>query len=455
MRRTAVIGPVLPVVALLGIVLAGCGSARPTGAGSASSGKSHPGRLALAPQAAAQRAIGSAPAIFPMRSTTYVLDGTLPSLGAQASVRRIVPHAVNVAYVRRWAGALRLAGTPRPITSGYQVAATDGELTVTTAGGTTDVSYFLGGPATSGGSGGSAGGTVSGSAGGGPPVALPGNVASKAPVPTDTQPATVVAPRSSTLRAPSTLPVPPTVPSPVDVPNARSAEAIARALLDRVGVLDGQHWAVTVSAGGGLAVSCAAGVPCPSVPVEVSSRIVTFGLVIDEVSVTSMNWSVTVGSHGRIEAVNGESDSSVLIGRYPLRSTMAVFSDLQHARAVFVGPQPAVGLAAPAKALPSGTIASPAPLPALKVHITAVRIGIARWDGFDNGRSVVDLVPTYRFRASAPGGSGAPGNDIEVLALDTGVVDFTSPPPTPVPPGQPVITPAPAPTSVPSAAPSK
>jgi len=460
MRRTAVIVPVAPVAALLGILLAaGCGSARPTGAGSPSSGMPHPGRLVLAPQAGAQSAMGGAPAVFPMRATSYVLDGTLPSLGAQAPVRRIVPHAVGVADVRRWAGALGLAGAPVRISSGYQVAATDGVLTVTRVGGTAEVSYFLGGPAASGGSGWSAGGMSSGSAGGGAPVTLPGNVASAVPLPPNTPPAIGVPPIPATPRAPSTPPVPPTVPSPVGVPNARDAEAIARALLDRAGVLDGQQWAADVSAGGGVAVACAVGVRCPSVPAEVSSRIVTFGPDIDGVSVTGVNWSITVGSHGRIQAVNGEWDSPELIGTYPLRSTMAVFSDLRHGRAVFVGPQPAVGFAAPARALRSGTIASLAPLPALKVHVTGVTMGIARWDGFDNGSGVVDLVPTYRFHDSAPGGdsSGAAAHDIEVLALDTGVVDFTSPAPTPLPPGQPPIAPepAPAPASLPPSAPSR
>src|SRR5664279_2430113 len=57
----AVIGPVVPVAALLGILLAaGCGSARPTGAGSPSSGMSHAGRLVLVPQAGAQSAMGGA-----------------------------------------------------------------------------------------------------------------------------------------------------------------------------------------------------------------------------------------------------------------------------------------------------------------------------------------------------------------------------------------------------------
>jgi hypothetical protein len=426
MRPTALIGPVVPVVALLGILLAaGCGSLRPAGAGSSSSGTSHAGKLVLAPQRGAQGAVAGAPAMFPLRPTSYVLDGTLPSLGAEAPVRRMVPHAVGSADVRRWASALGLAGTPTPITNGYQVAATDGVLTVTTVGGTTDVTYFRGGPAASGGSGGSVG-VSSGSAAGGAPI-------------------------PSKPDAPPTLPVPaampPPVPAPVDVPNAHAAEAIARVLLDRVGALDGQRWTATVSAGGGVAVACAVGVRCPWIPAEVSSRIVTFGLVIDGVSVTGMNWSVTVGSHGRIDAVNGEWDSPVLVGSYPLRSTKAVFADLQRARAIFVGPQPAVGYAAPAPGLRSGTITSPAPLPALKVHITGVAIGIARWAGFDNGRGVVDLVPTYRFRARATGGdsNGAAANDIEVLALDTGAVDFTSPTPKPLPPVQPAIAPAPAP----------
>jgi len=63
-------------------------------------------------------------------------------------------------------------------------------------------------------------------------------------------------------------------------------------------------------------------------------------------------------------------------------------------------------------------------------HITGVSSGIARWNAYDHGRTVIDLVPTYRFRARVDAGTPY---DIEVLALDPGVVTFTNPSPTPEP----------------------
>ena len=63
-------------------------------------------------------------------------------------------------------------------------------------------------------------------------------------------------------------------------------------------------------------------------------------------------------------------------------------------------------------------------------HITGVSSGIARWNAYDHGHAVVDLVPTYRFHARIDEGTPY---DIEVLALDPGAVTFTNPTPTPEP----------------------
>src|SRR5207237_1253441 len=56
-------------------------------------------------------------------------------------------------------------------------------------------------------------------------------------------------------------------------------------------------------------------------------------------------WSVTIGEHRRIESLNGEWAAPTPRGAYPLRSTEAVFADLQHGKARYSGPQPMTALA--------------------------------------------------------------------------------------------------------------
>src|SRR5260370_184768 len=56
--------------------------------------------------------------------------------------------------------------------------------------------------------------------------------------------------------------------APVDVPNAAQAQTMAVGLLDRLGVLAGQHWTSQVDANG-TATACASGMPCPSLVPEV------------------------------------------------------------------------------------------------------------------------------------------------------------------------------------------
>ena len=92
---------------------------------------------------------------------------------------------------------------------------------------------------------------------------------------------------------------------------------------------------------------------------------------------------------------------------------------------------PAVGGAAPG--MP--TIATTPKLTPATVHVTAVTLGLARWDAYANGNPVVDLVPGYRFRLQVDGG---PLYDSDVIAIGRGAVTFTVPPstvhPVPAPP---------------------
>jgi hypothetical protein len=181
-------------------------------------------------------------------------------------------------------------------------------------------------------------------------------------------------------------------------------------LLDRLGVLSGQQWADEVSDAGGVAVSCAADVPCAPVPTTVTARTVTAELVVDGVRLPAVGWSVTIGEHDQVESVSGTWAEPQDVDRYPLRSTQQVFDDLRAGNARFAGPQP---LAAAGAAIASPT-GDPEPS-VVEVHVSGVSLGLARWDGTDNAEPVTYLLPTYRFHAHV--GDGAP-YDIEVLALD-------------------------------------
>ncbi len=370
-----------------------------------------------------------APAIFPVRPTEYVLDATLPDLGPRALVRRMDPPEIDSPGVQRFASALGVGGAPVRKPTGWEVQDADATLSFIVSDGRVSVSYSpglanaVGGSPGSGGS--SGGGATTGS------TASDGSVTKGAP--------------------PEPSPVPPTPtdvsqpPAPVDVPDSDAARRIARGLLDRVGVLAGQEWSADVNDSGGVAVACVVGVPCPTVPPQVSARTVTFSLMLDGTRVDGIDWSVTIGEHRRIESLSGEWATPAPRGNYLLRSTRDVFADLQHGKARFTGPQPMTALSdsptagAPAVGAPS---IEPSPtVPTIAVHVTGVSLGIARWDAYDEGHTIIDLVPTYRFHTRV---EGRASNDIVVLALDPGVVTFTNPVPKSKPlPAQPAPSPVP------------
>ena len=393
MHRTRLVG--ISVV-IAGLVTGACGSAAKPGSRSSTVTTSPMERLDLAsaPLTSAPSARNAGAAIFPERPTKYVVDGKLEDLGVRATVWRMHAPSVKATDVQRFADVLGLAATPAPTSTGWEVQGTSATLSFVVAYGSTTVSYAFGAPSAVGGSSGSAG--------------TPG----------------------------STTPIAAAPPMPrVDVPNAADATSISRGLLDRLGVLAGHEWSTVVNDSGGVAVSCPDGMPCPTVPPAVYARTVTFSLMLDGTRVGGVDWSVTVGQHRRIESVNGEWAAPAAIGDYPLSSTAAVFGDLRRGTAKLAGPQPMMS-GAPAVGTPT-IVTSPGTrsIPTVTVHVTGVSLGLARWDAYDNGRLIVDLVPTYRFHARIDGGSTY---DIEVLALEPGAVTFTNPRPTPQPlPAQP------------------
>ena len=387
-------------------------------------------------------------AIYPQRPTVYALDGTLPDLGTQAPVRRLVSHDVTDADVARIAGALGMHASPVKTGTGYEVHDGDAVLTVDTTGGVTYVSY-----SSTGGAGGvSAGGTAgSGSANPSTGVAVPPDAG-----PPGTAQPTVV-PSPPPVDTPATEPST-TIPNPVDVPSADDAAGIAQSLLDGFGVLGDQKWAHDVTDANGVAFSCAPdAASCNDTPAPpVTARTVTYELLVDGARVPGIDWSVTVGAHRAIESVSGTWAAAGDPSPYALRSTKDVFADLQHGRAQYPGPQPMLAQGSPEAAplVAPGTVLGTAPdtVPPLEVHITGVTLGSARWDGTDNGQPAVYVVPTYRFHARV--GQSDP-YDIELLALDPGTFTIASPP---VPKGGPVpggagsgVEPQPAPAPKPPA----
>jgi hypothetical protein len=422
-------------VAIVVLVAGACGSAVQSGTGSSTPTTSLAKKLDLAAgRAATPSAAGAGTAIFPVRPTTYVLDAPLPDLGPSALVRRMTAHPVNATDVQRFADALGVAGTPTRTPTGWEVQGTNEVLMFVVTDDRVAVSYGSGIPNAIGGSTGSAS-----SAGGG--VATPGTVVANQA--TKTEP-----PLPSPVPSPSPVPLPrpPTVVPrpmhPVDVPNAVDAQTIARRLLDRVGVLAGQDWSTTVNDSGGIAMACPAGALCAPIAPEVFARTVTFSLMLNGTPVDGADWSVTLGEHRRIESLNGEWATPTPIGSYALRSTAAVFADLQYGTARYAGPQPMMAFAG-TRAAGAPTIATSPTMPTVTVHVTGVSLGVARWDAYDHGHTVADLVPTYRFHARI--NSGTP-YDIEVLALDPRAATFTNPIPTPEPlPAQPAPAPLPTP----------
>lgn len=377
----------VPVTIMLAVTMGACGST--TTQGSAPTTTTTPGAPAkLALDAAAG---GADAAIAPQRAAHYVLDRTLADLGAAGPVRKLVGHDVSDADLTRIAGALGLHGTPQRTGTGYVLHDGDAALTIDTSGAVTFIDYSAsGGSVSVGGAGGASSPPSAGRTG--PPIPEP---------------------------VPEPMPV---TPPPVDVPTADDAATIAQSLLDQLGVLAGQQWSHDVVAADAVASACPTNAYCPVVRPVVYARTVSYQLLLNGEPVPSVMWSVTIGEHRRVTSLSGSWASVQAPTNYPLRSTAAVFDDLQNGRAQFAGPQPLLAIGMPIHAKVA------------EVHITGVSLGTARRDGTDHGKAVAYLVPTYRFHAQVAG--GAP-YEIDVIALDP--ASFTT---------APIAVPAPKPESV-------
>ncbi len=425
---------------------------------------------------------------------TYRLEGTLPDLGSTAPVYRTVAPAMDAGRVAGMAKAVGITGPPTKDAGGWVVAGADRGLRVFDSGSAWSISYGLGvegggGSGSSGGASGSASGVAVASPG------SPGSAGADNPVAVEpTGPATPAGPATTVVPPP--MPSLPPITSPAHLPDAGGAEAAARSVLDAMGVLDGTFRA-TVSDGQamGTAIACSSDAPCPSTPptTVVLSRLVQFTRVVDNVPVEHLGWSVEVGDNARIERVDGMLATLEKVGAYPLRSTRAVFDDLAAGKAFPIGPVPMMAETAVAKAGVAQTDAGsspgaiapgepvpgkpapdapmpdqPAPPPSTGaeppvsmaptvVVVTGASRSAALLPGTEAGRSVLYVVPAYRFVGRIEQGRSPWQTDL--LALDPSTVVGDATPPSSEPPAtgiepSPAPMPAPAPMPMPEPMPS-
>lgn len=434
-------------VAVAALVAGGVTAAVTLGGGD---GRPRPLRLLPAGSGAERDGAASDSARYPEQKITFSLAGELPDLGAEGTVYRLVAPDLGADGVAAMASALGIAGTPEPVEGGgWQVRDAEHTLAIAPGGGGWQVSYFASGPDAfkRGGEG------STGSGGGVDPVPAPGD--GSEPPPTDT---TVVPPDR----------ILPDIQPPEDLPSPEEAERIARALLERMGVLGGD-WAVEVTDGGtvGVAVACPEGVECPEAREDtfVTSRSVAFHRVVDGVRANGLDWWIDVGDHSVVQSLYGMHTELAREGEYPLRSTTEVYADLVAGNWWFGEPVPLRDVAAlddaATRPAPDATASGGAPaddpvvtiepLPGTEpappvsepgtdeppvseppitvpepepvvVTITGAARGYLLMPALDGAQHSAYLVPSYRFTGEFAAEGGGP-YEAELPALDPQFVE--------------------------------
>lgn len=347
----------------------------------------------------------------------YSLGAELPDLGGTAPVHELRAPDLGAAGVERMARELGLAGPVVDDGSGtWSVADGDRVLSVTRADAGWYVSYATSGPV-----------AVEGWAGCAPAE----------------DPSAGVAPDCV---PPTTVPAP--VPAPVALPDEAEAEQIARDLLARLGLLDGE-WQAQVSSGvtTGIAVACPAGADCPPpLPEPVpQSRIVVLTRVVDGAPVAGLEWSVAVGDRGVVEGVDGTVAELVEVGDYPLATTAAAYQAMVDGTARDAGWFAASDAREPVLDEPTAPPSTLAPGEPYEVTVTGVELGSAVVAGGSGTQSFV--VPVYRFTGTTTFGPW----ERTVVALDPAWIEPVEPQPLPlpetIPPGAPEPMPLPEPAT--------
>jgi hypothetical protein len=283
-----------------------------------------PPQLALTPGGGFATEMAAADSAMIAQAVRYELVGDLPDLGGEGPVYRVDTPALDEGAVADLAEAFGVEGSPTR----------DGETwTVGDPEGTGTYLSVYGGEG-SGGAGvsfGQAYGTATSAGAAEPAVDEPDK-----PVTDDAG------------EEPATDPVAPDVSQPeppADLPSEAQAEDIARELLERADVLDGE-WEVEVADGEAMfaAVGCAvpadgSEVDCPTVDPEpqLFSRSVTFRRLVEGKPVSGLEWYVDVGDGGKVRSAYGVLAELTSLGDYPLRSTTDAFEALQSGEAWQVG----------------------------------------------------------------------------------------------------------------------
>ncbi len=260
---------------------------------------------------------------MPFQEIRYELGGELPDLGSAAPVYRLSAPEMDGDRVQEMAAALGVEGLLEASDQGWTISDDDAVFQVGPTAGGWWVSYGSG--------------MVQSDS-----VAVPGvaggSTATTVPDVADGEAVTVAEPEG-----------------PENLPSQEEAEAIARDLLESLGVLDGE-WSVATSPSGmmGVAVACAEGEECPESDVQetILSWSVTFARVVDGVEASGLEWAVEVGDAGEVQNVWGTLTELESMGEYPLRSTTEVFEDLKAGEGVFPGPVP-LGAEVPAVQAPA------------------------------------------------------------------------------------------------------
>lgn len=237
------------------------------------------------------------------------------------------------------------------------------------------------------------------------------------------------------------------------------AERLARDLLERMGVLEGQWRAQTFETEVGVGTACArpavvgkaaetetgagpdtpvSSEPAPDIafePVEdcpapepaMKGRAVSFSPILDGRRADWTGWSITLRQDGRVENVFGTWARFERRSEYKLRSVDAALTELRSSGRP--GPRPLLAEGAPCLA-PGGFEAPPGasaldcgPLKPPVVTITAVELGLLPAPVYEDGREHLHLVPAYRFTGTFEGGDPF---ETSVIALHP---DAIAPPP--------------------------
>jgi hypothetical protein len=314
----------------------------------------------------------------------YVLGGTLPDLGYEATVYRLRATDLDAADVAAMAEALGITGEVVSIGAGTWEASDDNRTLMVSGDGSGWYVSVWKGPS---GRVNEPGGTDPGSTGSGgagsagstdpdpgddpgliadePPITIEpvppgcevGTTDPDAPVssdgtkpevgPTTIQDDCIVsgqepgpAPVPLPAPEPGNAPEPEPIPVPEDLPTDAEALSIARDLLSALGVFNSpDDWTFEVNDGTvmGTAVACAeAGTAttdskCVEEPGEtvVLSRSVLARRLVAGRPVVGLEWYIDIGDHGEVQSAGGVLADVEAVASYPLRTTADVFEDLK------------------------------------------------------------------------------------------------------------------------------